>query len=102
MSALACLSCANPEKRRHRSTCRASAEGSSARQLIGSSAIAIDLRRPIKNPSAPQIVEPRSEIDNAVDCDISSGCLPAAMPDDTLTQAPKQKRKQSAARKTGD
>jgi hypothetical protein len=69
---------------------------------IGSSAIAIDLRRPIKNPSAPQIVEPRSEIDNAVDCDISSGCLPAAMPDDTLTQAPKQKRKQSAARKTGD
>jgi hypothetical protein len=69
---------------------------------IGSSAIAIDLRRPIKNPSAPQIVEPRSEIDNAVDCDISSGCLPAAMPDDTLTQAPKQKIKQSAARKTGD
>ena len=69
-------------------------------QQIGSSAIAIDLPRPIKNPSAPQIVEPGSEIDDAVGCDIPSGCLPAAMPDDTLTQAPKQKRKHSVARKT--
>ena len=69
-------------------------------QQIGSSAIAIDLPLPIKNPSAPQIIEPRSEIDNPVGCDIPSGCLPAAMPDDKLTQAPKQKRKHSAARKT--
>ena len=69
-------------------------------QQIGSSAIAIDLPRPIKNPSAPQIIEPGSEIDDAVGCDIPSGCLPAAMPDDTLTQAPKQKRKHSVARKT--
>ena len=61
-------------------------------QQIGSSAIAIDLPRPIKNPSAPQIIEPGSEIDDAVGCDIPSGCLPAAMPDDTLTQAPKQKK----------
>jgi hypothetical protein len=68
-------------------------------QQIGSSAIAIDLSRPIKNPSAPQIVEPRSKIDDAVGCDIPSGCLPAAVPDDTLTQAPKQK-KHSVARKT--
>jgi hypothetical protein len=69
-------------------------------QQIGSSAIAIDLPRPIKNPSAPQIVEPGSEINDAVGCDIPSGCLPAAMPDDTLTQAPKQKRKHSADRRT--
>jgi hypothetical protein len=67
---------------------------------IGSSAIAIDSPRPIKNPSAPQIIEPGSEIEDAVGCDIPSGYLPAAIPDDTLTQAPKQKRKHSVARKT--
>ena len=67
-------------------------------QQIGSSTIAVDLPRPIKNPSAPQIIKPGSQIDDAVGCDIPSGCLPAAVPDDTLTQAPKQK-KHSVARK---
>jgi hypothetical protein len=69
-------------------------------QQIGSSAIAVDLPRPIEKPSAPQIIEPGPEIDDAVGRDIPSGCLPAAMPDDTPTQAPKQKRKHSAVRKT--
>jgi hypothetical protein len=61
-------------------------------QQIGSSPIAIDFPRPIEKPSAPQVIEPGPKIDDAVGCDIPSGSLPAAMPDDTLTQAPKQKK----------
>jgi hypothetical protein len=63
-------------------------------QQIGSSPIAIDLPRPTEKPSAAQVIEPEPEID------IPSGCSPAAMPDDTPSQAPKQKRKHSAVRKT--